>query len=187
MKSFGLGVVVILCLALAEGQTGNYLLAAFDSAMEVKAEYISEADFFRERLTWQADDFGYYFTTRMRYALAQATTPAQGAALRECAAVAAATCQESINRFDDSLQALHADANQLHSSVHEQLMDTNIKAEDLELFYYYHSYRMEAARDRLFDVHIMELGNRWADMWFLYFDISEALDECISLALALAK
>lgn len=183
MKSLCIGVVLILCVVMSQAQIGNYLLEAYNSAMEVKATYEEEVAFFRERLTWQADDFGYYFTSRIRNALNENTTPAQGAALQQCAATAAVQSQESINRFKESLLSLQEDANKLQSSVYEQLMETNIKEEDLELFYYYHNYRLDAARDRLFEVHINDLGNRWMEMWFEYFTISEAMDECIAVAL----
>lgn len=181
MRSCALGFVLCLCLALANA---NYLLDAFESSMALQQSYEEETEYFRQRLGWQADDYAYYFTNSVRYALETATTEAQGAALQACAGEAAAKSLEAISAFDDSLQSVQNEANDLHFSVFRQLMETNIKAEDLELFYYYHSYRVAAAFDRLWDVHVVVLGDHWANMWFDYFDISEELYTCIESALA---
>lgn len=181
MKSLFI-IVFVLCFSslLVEG---NYLMQSLDSAMWWEEYYFDEANFFRARLTWEADDYGYYFTTRMRNAIAAATTAQQGAALQLCAASAADQCLNLIHRFDDALRNTQADGNRLHATVYQQLMETNVKVTDLELFYYYHNYRMEEARERYYEHHLIEMGNRWADMWFGYLTIAEALDACIAAAL----
>lgn len=187
MKWFCLVAALGLLAAGTRGQSppsSNYLVDALNSAMELKGIYDYETESFRARLTYQADDFGYYFTRSMRYAQPRATTQGQGAALQVCASVAASQSQESIRQFDEALRHIQQDSNQLQLSVYEQLQQTNIKAEDLELFYYYHSHRMEEARNRLYEVHFVTLGNSWARMWFDHFDIAEELDECLERALA---
>ena len=165
------------------GEPTNYLLEAFQSAMKLKADYETDIFFFRERLTFQADDLAYYFTVRMRYVLTDANTEAQGAALQGCASAAANQSLELIHRFDDSLRQLEEEATQLHVSVLEELIQTNIKAVGVDVFYYYHNYRVEEAIRRLVEVHQVELGNRWSDMWWGYFDIADELDKCTAEAM----
>lgn len=182
MQSVCIGFAWVLCVALVvQAQSGNYLLDAYESAMEMKRSYDDEAEFFRLRLTWQADDYGYYFTVRMRTALQRATTEAEGAALQICAANSASSCRDLMNRFDYTLRDLEGASNRLHLTVFEQIIETNLK-QDLERFIYNHNYQMEEADYLLNDVLILELADRWIEMWFAYFDIAEALDECISNA-----
>lgn len=174
---------ITLILSLSVFADANYLLHSFDSAIFWRDYYHDEANSFRTRLTSEADDFGYYFTRRMRYAIAQATTEQQGAALQICAANCADACNASITRFDDTLRVTQTEGDNVHMTVYHQLMETNIKAEDLELFYYYHSHRMLAARERYYDYLLLEMADRWAEMWWAYFVIGDALDACIDAAL----
>lgn len=176
-------VSVLAIVAVSNAQRVNYLENAFANAMAVKRNYDEELVFFRERLTWQADDFGYYFTVRMRYAIARATTEAEGATLQGCASVAAFRSRALIDRFDEALRHMEHAANNLFLSIYEQFMEMNVKKSDMELFYYLHSYRMEDAELELNEIHIPEAGNRWMEMWFGYFNIADELDDCIFGAL----
>lgn len=183
MQSLCIGFVWVLCVALVvQAQTGNYLLDAYETALEMKRSYDEEAEFFRVRLTYQADDYGYYFTVRMRTALERATTEEEGAALQICAATATSSCRVLMDRFDYALRDLEQASNRLHQTVFEQLIETNIKR-DLDQFIYNHNYQMEEYDFLLNEVLVLELGERWFEMWWGYFDIAESLDECISNSL----
>lgn len=166
---------------LIRAQSSSYLNAALDAAMELQKHYEEEVLFFRYQLTWQTDDMGYYLTVRIANALERATTEQQGRAIQKCAEDAAYYSHGLIERFDDSLRDLQDASTRIIQSVLEELIETNIKV-DTDRFNDHHAERLERLRSELEDHHIVEVGDRWMEMWYAYFLVSENLDQCIEYA-----
>lgn len=164
MKWFVLLLSVLACWSVASvnGQTTNYLLASYDSAMFLKYYYDYEVQSFRQYATWEAEDMGYYFTEIAAGGIGLATSAGHGAGIRSCISVAVRECQFNINFMDRYIVETEHAANDLHKSVMDQLVKINIKEYDLELFYYYHNYVMEDAYQALWYVF-------WDNMFYSYY------------------
>lgn len=183
MKSVFLTVAVILAtLTLVQGQIGNYLLTAYDSALGMKHVHELSVENYRNSLAIESQDFGNYFTARLADVLETATTEAQGTALSNCAANAATSSRNSINRFDATLIPLQDAAMRLHLSIWEELIATNLKA-DLDLFYYQHNLRLEERYDHLNNVLVDRIRSYLTDLELSYFEISTDLNICIASAM----
>lgn len=166
----------------SQGQIDNYLLTAYDSAMGMKHVHDLSVKQFRSSLTIEAQDFGFYFTSRVAAALETATSEAQGAALTSCAETAATSSRNSVNRFDATLIPLQTAAMSLHSSVYEELIVTNINA-DLDIFYYQHNQRLEERYDHLNNVLLDRIYSSLTALESDYFEFSTDLNNCIATAM----
>lgn len=178
-------VFLIVCVVAILGRTmkaqpsPSYLQYAYDSALEVIAEYSFERNYFRALLTWESNNVGAIFVSLLADGIDEIQTPEQGEEMRRCAESTATTSQNYLNRMDDLIGKLEDDMSNLHQTVYGQLMDMNIKQEDIYLFYYYHSLRMEDAMQRLEDHHYI-LHDAYTDIYFSFFDEFYALEECIN-------
>lgn len=170
-------ILAVLVLS-SQAQIGDYVLNAYNSAMAMKEIFEYNVEYFRETLTIEARDFGYYFTDQVARGLERVTTEAQGAALSVCAANAATSSRDSIHRFDATLIPLQNAAMGLHLSVWEELTATNINA-DLDTFYYRHNQRMDASYDHLNSVLLDHIYTANIVLWLDYFDISMDLGDCV--------
>lgn len=172
-------VAVSLALCYVEAQRSNYILLAYEAAMETVAEYDFERDFFRALLTWESNNVGSIFVTILSDGIDHIQTEAQGDEMRLCAERTATASQNYLNRMDDLLRKLESDMTNLHLTVFQQLIDTNIKAESVELFYYYHGLRLEEALSEL-DEQSVVLHDAYTDIYFSFFDEFYALEACIN-------
>lgn len=183
----------VLCLVLAcfvgtavRGQANNYLLFAYNAAVAMKAEYLAEIEYWSEALTVEADDMGYYYTNLVAEGLERATTEAQGAAISRCANQTVYYCELNINYLSNEIRAAGDAAVELHNSVNLQLREMNIKEYDLELFYYYHSYKMQEAYEALWglDGFSDRMFYEWIwvliDFFYNYDDLYYCIDEVVS-------
>lgn len=178
-----------LCLLLllavsSNGQTTNYLMNAYDSAMDLHHTFEMYVENYQKSLAVEISDFGLYFTDAMTAAIARASTAAQGSALQSCAATATEKTHTAIDLFLAPLENLQEVSTRLHQSVWQQLIETNLKEEDVELFYYYHNYRVQDAYNNLYDVLLEDLYNELYSLWAKYFTILAEMEDCIDLALA---
>lgn len=189
MKStFSLSCLILLAASsiTVNAQATNYISAAYDSAVEMHNMYEQYVEFFRKSLNVEAADFGLYFTDAMADAIARAdpTSVTHGAALQSCAGVAARRSRTSIELFDEAVVSLQAESTRIHLTVVQQLLNTNVKENDLELFYYYHSHRMTALQDRLQDELLPRMYDDLSVLWADYFIILGDMEDCIEAVLA---
>lgn len=180
MKSFVLLLGVLACWSVASvhGQTGNYLMLSYDSAMVMKSYYDEEVDYFRNYATWEAEDMGY-FTDLALDAVDEATTAEQGASIQTCVAAAARESQFNINFQDRYLVETSQAAVRLHSTVMQQLSFMNLKEYDLELFYYYHNYIMEGAYEDLWYFYAENLFYSWLMVYLDWYYVYDDLYYCV--------
>lgn len=178
-----LAAVLVLSTSCVTGQSENYLLHAYDSAIEMHQQFEQYVDSFRASLNVEAADFGLYFTDALATAIGEASTEAEGTSLQSCAAVAAEKTRTAIELFIEPLEELQAESITLHQSVFQQLIETNVKEIDMELFYYYHNYRMEDSYNRLYGFLLVRLYDDLYSLWDKYFVILEEMEECIEVAL----
>lgn len=177
-------VVLGTFLGSTNGQIGNYVLTAYQSAMAMREIFEYNVENFREYLNSEAQDLGTYLNNRMIIALeTPATTQQQGAALQSCARLAAAESRATINGFDSHLVELQDASMRLHLTVYEQLSETNLKAIDLDEFYALHSKRMDDHYDHLNAYHLERIYYQLVDLWLAYFVIASEMDDCIDAAL----
>lgn len=148
---FLVGFVVLACYAacFVQGQTYNYILRSYESALGIKAYYDEEIWYSREWLNIEAEDIGYFFTDVVADALERSPNEAQGAAITICANTTATISHWNIEYVADELRAVERVSIDLHNSVYSLLRDMNIKEYDLELFYYNHEIRMQEAYQAL--------------------------------------
>lgn len=182
MKSMVLLCFLCCLVVCVRGQT-NYLMASFDSAMDMKAYYDHEVNAFREELTKQTSDMGHYFTEKISLSLAEASTPAQGAAIQACAVVNQYDCGNAIDYMDYYIRTADRAGNRLHSSVIEQLSQHNIKEYDLEIFYYNHNTRMAKAFEDLWYVYSDNMFYAMITVIMEFFYIQDDLVDCLDAAL----
>lgn len=180
MKSLLL-LCALACLAATSvrSQTTNYIMEAYNSAVLMKSYYDEEVEYFREMLTYEADDMGYYFTDLVAQGIALVDTAAQGAAIQECGFRAADLSQENIEFMEYYINAAERAANDLHTTVLLQLRNMNIKEYDLELFYYYHSYTMDDAYYDLWYWYSDNMFYSWLIVYIEFFYVNEELYDCI--------
>lgn len=166
MKTIVFFVVLGFCSSpVVRAQSNNYLLRAYDSALEMKALYDDEIEYWREFLTGEAGDVGYYFTDIVTRALDRFPNEVQGAGITRCTNTTATYSRANINSMADELLATEVAAVILQNSVTLLLTEMNIKEYDLELFYYYHSLKMQEAYEKL----IYEYVERMSDAWLHLF------------------
>lgn len=187
-------IISSLCLLLAaflllsaggvDAQTNNYVLVAYDSALDLHRTFEQYVEDFRKSLNVEASDFGLYFTDAMANAIARADSFNHGAALQSCAGVAAQQSREAISRFDEPLIRLQDESVRIHLTVYQELIDTNIKESDLELFYYYHSYKIADLYANLYDELLEVLYTDLYALWAEYFVILGDMENCIAAVFA---
>lgn len=169
----------------AQTEHGNYLLASYNEAMLIKSYYDEEVQYYREYLTYESEDMGVIFTDMVADAVAVASNPVQGERIGQCGFVTAYLGRNNIVDFERYINIAQNVGNGLHMTVLGQLRNQNIKEYDLELFYYYHSYIMQEAYDDLWYVHTYNMLYAWLDMLFDFFDLHDALDNCLLDAMEL--
>lgn len=177
-------ILVTLCFLVIfteYSSAQNYLTAAYENALFLHNTYESKSLDLRKSLDVTASDFGYYYTEALASAIERSTSVAHGAGLQSCAAVAARSAQQAINGFDDHLQELQDESMRLHISVIQQLMESNIKTEEFNIFYYNHSTRMNALYKNLTEVKVPEIYEYLYELWAEYFVILGHLETCIDL------
>lgn len=178
--------VILVVLASSSlqvhGQT-NYLLASFEAAMELQEEYVNEIDYWRDWLTIEADDMGYYFTDMVAQGIELSSSAAQGAAIGECGRTAHNYSRANINYMADTMRDTEIAGNSLHVSVMLQLSNMNIKEADLELFYYYHGYAMDEAYYNLWNDYADRMFFAWIYVLFDFYYVYDILFYCVSDAL----
>lgn len=172
--------VVLLCLSVTV-ISGNYLLDSHHDALLVKSYYDEEVDYYRESLTENFQDFSKLFIDMIADIQAEATTPAQGAQIQNCAEIAANSSTVSIPLLNNYINVTEDIANSLHVSVIDQLQVVNIWEVGPEQFYQIHFRRMQVAIDDLFYIHALDMSSA---MWYVYFDllnITFDFESCLNL------
>lgn len=178
-------LIVVLYGATAQAQSMNYLLASYDHAIEMHNQYEQYVENFRKSLNVEAADFGLYFTEAVASAIERSAQDVyHGTAIQSCAGVAALASRDAINRFDEALLPIQQQAFDIHFTVIRQLMETNIKENDLELFYYYHNYRMDELYNHLYDELLPSLYDDLYELWDEYFVILGQMETCLESAIA---
>lgn len=186
MKCVSLPLLALLAVVVSRASsqvTGNYLLAAYEASMELKETFDYWAEYYRDDITYEADDYSNAFTNRIANAVQQATTAEHGLALMRCADTAADQAQEAIENFHNKIRDLKNASHHLHQSVWVQLLDWNIKDEEVSLFYYYHSLRLDEAYANFNTVLLPAIHVALLHMEEMYYVISLQLDSCIASAL----
>lgn len=180
--------LIVACFSAAvRGQANNYLLSAYESSLAMKAEYVEEIEYWSQWLTIEADDMGYYFTDLVADGLQLATTEAQGAAISRCANQTVHYCELNINYMSEEIRKSAIAAVNLQNSVFLQLREMNIKQYDLELFYYFHDYRIQEAYEALWgdDGFSDRMFYEWIwvliDFYYNYDDLYYCIDQVVSL------
>lgn len=182
MKNFVFLVVILACFAgtAVHGQANNYLLSAYESALELKAAYHQQIMSWRDWLTIEAGDVGFYFTNIVARALDRSPNEVQGAGITSCVNTTVTYSRININNMDDELRATQEAAVNLHNSVMLQLLEMNIKENDLEMFYYYHSLKMQEAYDQLWNEYYVRLETAREHLYDEWFTRYSELDGCIT-------
>lgn len=173
-------VFTSLATSSVHSQTTNYILASYDSAMQIKSLYDEQAEYFREYLTSEAEDMGRYFTNMVARGISIAETSTQGEAIQDCVAWAAEECRYNIMFMEYYINAAEEASNHLHLTVFDQLRSMNIKEYDLELFYYYHSYAMDQAYNDLWYWYSNNMIYSSMVISTEYLNIYDQLFECIT-------
>ena len=181
MMSF---LVILLCAVacLSPGVRGNYLMASYDAAMEMKEEADGDIEYWRWRLTNEAEDIDSYFLDVIIFGIENANTTAQGAAVGRCAAAAEARGRQNIINMDEVILEAEEASNDLHFTVFGLLRTFNIKEQDPELFYYYHNYVMEEAYGLLL-YNYYQMSYAYSDVFNDWFDHFYDLYDCVYEAL----
>lgn len=176
-------VIFSLLAALAACVRGhNYLLASYEEALEVHSFYEGEVDYFRNWLSIDAEDLGY-FANVIADGIYAATTETQGQGIARCAARTEANSGAAIWYLNNYIVQTARASNELHMTVIRQLTTWNIKSYDPELFYYSHSELMYDAIDDLYYVHFSNMFRAWLEIAVTYYEIYEDLADCINAAL----
>ena len=171
-------LLVILLCAVLTCVSGNYLMASYDAAVEMKKEADYDIEEWRWWLTIEARDIDQYFIEIVFEGIANATTAGQGAVIARCTAAAAERGHHNVIYMDEVIMEAQESSNDLHWTVFDLLRTTNIKEQDLELFYYYHSYVMAEAYDLLY-WHYYQMFDAWLEVLWDFFDNQYDLYECI--------
>lgn len=172
----------LLAIASVKAQSGNLLEYAYDLSMLMLADYDYEVNWYRDALTRETYDMGYYFTAEMAEAARVAVTDYQGEGLEQCALNAVESCEVNILWFDDQLRDLEYDARTLHMSVFKILAETNIKRYGAEEAYYKHELYINEMYAKLID-HDNRLWYAYIEMFFRFFDVLDELEYCIEAVL----
>ena len=158
--------------------TGNYLLDSYEAAVQMKQLYENDIEYWREWLTIEAQDMDFFFIELVFIGINRATAPEHGYGIAKCTAEAAETSRNNIIYMDEVMIEVQDIANTLHLTVFDLLSTTNIKEQDLELFYYYHSYVMEETEWNLWFLYY-EMYDAWLAVLMDFFDVRDRLFLCI--------
>lgn len=184
VKDLLLSVLAFISVVTAcNGQETNGLLAAHNSAIQLKLYYDEEVNYWREYVTIEAFDMGEFFGIVVGDGIDQATRATQGAAIQTCAAVAAEESRILILSMDHYVIAMDRDGNNLHSSVLKQLGQTNVLRSASDEFYEYHNLAMEAAFNKLWTYHFLNVFFAWLNAVVEFYIIHEELSSCIEDAI----
>ena len=180
MKQILLLLSLVAGLAVVQGQSGNIFLDSFDSAMTVKELYDEETDYFRQYLTYEAEDLGN-FADFVAYALELSSTPAHGAGIQQCAEEAHYYATINVEFFNYYILEAEEAARDLQFTVMGLIRDKNIKEDlpQIDLFYYYHDYIVQEAYEDLYYYYGDNMFYAWLIVYLEWFYIYDELDYCM--------
>lgn len=124
-------------------QSTNYLLEAYDFAMRTAILYKSDANFFREMLTFEIKDLSYYAIDIMANLYELTESAEHGAGVQQCVEIAANSSLTNFHVYEDKLREFDKDTREIHLSVFKALMEVNIMEEGGYAVFYEHLQSIE--------------------------------------------
>lgn len=136
LKLLLLGVILSFCCSITSAEDTNYLIFAYETALNFQYTVKTGANEETARLTAAAENLSRVLTDRATEKLETITTPEQAFQIQGCILQASTMSLTFIWNVHDKLEQVYAQSLDFHSAVIQEITDKNLLQIDFEHFYH---------------------------------------------------
>lgn len=137
-KNVLLGIFLLSCsfMAIPAQDDTNYLVYAYDTAMNIQYRVTTGMDAETLRLTEEVDALSQAIIDRVLKKADEITTEAQGNNLQGCVLQVSTSALSLINAVQDQMDHVHNQSHAFHTAVYQEIGVENILLVDFETYFY---------------------------------------------------
>lgn len=172
--------VLLICLGSIQCQNTNYLTTALDAAMAMKANFDSNAAYYRVYVNYETEALARNLIELVAQAMERSSTEAQGAAITSCAHAASYYATGAEGTVLTKLEVIQDAALVYYRIILDELAKMNVFTNDFEIFYYQFNLRLNESYDHLNDVLLQDVINGLLELIDGSRVIFNTLDNCLN-------